>query len=732
MNWIGSRRKRAVRRFEDLDLELSDYRNEDGVERVQVRVFDSPVGGQPPGESEEVAFPETLRAAIKRLETRDLDAAGRVRLGEDLAAVLLPPAAREFFLRSLDHLNSTTGLRIRLRLGTWALATLPWEYAYVEPRGRSAGEKVSLGFLALDRRVSLVRYEILAAPKGDLAPVGASDLRLIALTAEPKGTADLALENETESIGAAVAKLTGLAFEPHHHATWADLQGALDRSAHIVHFAGHGSFEVEMGEDYGTFEGKGSLLFETPEGEADSRPAEEVALNLNQTGVRLVVLAACEGGKVDGVRAWSGIAPALARSGIPAVVAMQFRVRDDKALAFSRRFYEHLADGGSIDSAVTAARLAMFDANDAYGRDWGAPVLYLNAGDSEPFPQPEAEDLEAMPLTGRFAANAALGVGGFALAALYYLLHLEPKLSSLYLLGGASLPVLLSLVFLVVDKLFETSILASVRRALQRPGATAWLAGAAGLMFVLGLGTSSFYLIPNENNPTITSVTTSTESGALASSLDRVWPIGPETEGKIYFFRVWRPIRVTLAPGEGTGFAETTRSLFPFGSIHHDIPDDFPAKQLTLVQLAPILSIANKLWRGQARLQVSRNGEPPVAVQTPRGSVLLGDRETEMNSAIQRLADVLAGRHRQRLSEAFPAIQSAHERWVTAWQSVCTTCTEDALRFEPGDRLVIEVVQDPGADSDAPERVLFRDQVDLGEEPDGVRFVVLEEGTHDA
>lgn len=725
MSWFGRRRARAVARFENLDLELYDYQKEGGTERVKVRVFESPVGGQPPGEAETVEFPAGLRAGAKRLETRDLDTAGLTQLGEDLAAVLLPPAARTFYSRSLDHLDADVGLRIRLRLGTWALATLPWEYAYVKPQGLSAGERVTLGFLALNRRLSLVRYEILAAPKESLAPIGAGDLRLVALTAEPTGTADLDLEAETASIGQAIGNLGGLSFEPQLHATWADLQAALDHSVHIVHFAGHGSFEVEMGEDYGTFEGKGALLFETADGEADTRPAEEVALNLNQTGVRLVVLAACEGGKVDGVRAWSGIAPALARSGVPAVVAMQFRVRDDKALAFSRRFYEHLAGGGGIDSAVNAARLAMFDSKDSYGRDWGAAVLYLNAGEGEPFPQPEPTDPEAEPLTGRFAANAALGVGTFALAALYYLLHLEPKLSSLYLLGGASVPVLLSLVFLVIDKLFQTSILASVRRWLRRPGATPWLAGAAGVILLLGFATSSFYLIPNEENPAVATVEVSTDKAALASTLDKVWPIKEQAEGEIYFFKIWSPTSVTLDPGEGTGYTKKERTLFPWGSIHHRVPSGFETKPLALLLLVPETSIASKLRQRVARLQVTRNDESPVEVlPPPAGCVAIGDHKAEMESARKRYAENLGERHRTHLNDHHPAMADFHERWITAWSSICTDCSETDVTLDRQDSVLVEVLGQTGA---AEELILFKERVDLDSEDQVFRIVYMKE-----
>ena len=49
----------------------------------------------------------------------------------------------------------------------------------------SADQKTVLGFLALDRRVSLVRYEVLAQAPGTLDPVDSSPLRLVALLSSP-------------------------------------------------------------------------------------------------------------------------------------------------------------------------------------------------------------------------------------------------------------------------------------------------------------------------------------------------------------------------------------------------------------------------------------------------------------------------------------------------------------------------------------------------------------------
>jgi len=106
--------------------------------------------------------------------------------------------------------------------------------------------------------------------------------------------------------------------------------------------------------------------------------------------VRLAVLTACEVGQRDAASAWAGVVTALTHAGIPAVVGMQFRVRDRNAIAFSRAFYRALAAGQSIDAAVTDGRFAIFNLGDDDERDWGVPVLYLRAEDGVLFPQEPA------------------------------------------------------------------------------------------------------------------------------------------------------------------------------------------------------------------------------------------------------------------------------------------------------------------------------------------------------
>ena len=98
------------------------------------------------------------------------------------------------------------------------------------------------------------------------------------------------------------------------------------------------------------------------------------------------MLGACESSKADRVNAWTGIASALTRAGIPAVVGMQFAVEDSNSIAFSKSFYEALAAGQTVDEAVTEGRLAIFMRGDNDELDWGVPVLYLRAEEGVIFP----------------------------------------------------------------------------------------------------------------------------------------------------------------------------------------------------------------------------------------------------------------------------------------------------------------------------------------------------------
>lgn len=375
----------------NFDVDAFNHKPADSGDQFSVRVASSPVGEQRLNQAERVKLPLSVRQRVEALRQRKLSFAELIRLGEELGQALFPPSVRSFLSASLSRLRSDDeGLRIRLRLDTYGLAELPWEFVYLPLPDMPGERRGPEGFLALNRRVSLVRYESQASP---LAPLEAvRPLRLVALLASPQGPdyAPLDVEKERQNIAAAVKDVPALRPDFYPNATVDTLLDALVEPAQIFHFSGHGEFKGDMGDRYGSTEGAGAVILVDEAGRAKPFPAQKLALNLNARGVRLAVLTACEVGVRDAASAWAGVVTALTHAGIPAVVGMQFRVRDRNAIAFSRAFYRALAAGQSIDAAVTDGRFAIFNLGDDDERDWGVPVLYLRAEDGVLFPQEPA------------------------------------------------------------------------------------------------------------------------------------------------------------------------------------------------------------------------------------------------------------------------------------------------------------------------------------------------------
>ncbi len=351
----------------------------DGLVRTfDVRVFDSPAGEGAPVRRE---LPNDLGKALGRLDRRKLDVAGIIGLGEVLADLILPGGPREMLVESLGRLAAGEALRLRLRLPP-ELAGLPWEYLYIQ---RAHGEKDATGFLALDPRLSIVRHEALAiAAEVDAGP---RPRRLVAALASPsaEGWAPLDLGKERSVIEAATAGVPDLTVNVLPDATAEGVLDTLAAGADLFHFAGHGVFaQTGLGARPGAATGQGSLVLMNAAGGPAPMAADQLAVNLRGRGVQVVVLGACETAKRDEEHVWSGVAAALMQAGIPAVVAMQFRVWDDAAIAFARALYRALAAGLSLDEAVSLGRLQVFNLvhprQDGFWREWGVPVLYLRAG----------------------------------------------------------------------------------------------------------------------------------------------------------------------------------------------------------------------------------------------------------------------------------------------------------------------------------------------------------------
>jgi hypothetical protein len=183
---------------------------------------------------------------------------------------------------------------------------------------------------------------------------------------------------------------------------------------HIFHFGGHGVFDGVQVQPDGSFLKKGKILLEDDEGDPDfydsTTLASLLAPGAGGEGVRLAVLGACNGATRDAGGAWTGVAPALVKEKIPAVLAMQFKVGDRAAIGFMLTFYALVLNGYAVDQAVSEARRQIYrnpgpEGDWATIRDWGTPVLYLRSPDGILFPEPKELVVETGP-NGQPVVNA--------------------------------------------------------------------------------------------------------------------------------------------------------------------------------------------------------------------------------------------------------------------------------------------------------------------------------------
>jgi hypothetical protein len=374
--------------YRDMIIEASDWRRERDptrrwVGRFQVRVLHSPAGEMAPEAALRVECDYgELQARFKALGEGRLDRNALVGLGRTLALLLLPPATerdsvapRTLLAESLKQIGPDEGLRLRLRL-PHELAGIPWEYVYLDRAGGGGGMD---GFVALDPRIALVRHETLSVPAS--LPLLPGPLRVVAALADAIDLPPLNLDQEEAILTQTLTPQAGFQLDVLHHAGLSGIQAKLPGAA-IFHFAGHGLFDSES-LSMGVAPGAGGFLV------LDDQlvSGEQMALNLRGSGVRLAVLGGCETGRRDvtgmhGV--WGSLAAALVKAEIPGVVAYQFAIPDQSALQFCQGFYTALAGGLSLERAMAAGRIAIYN-QDPDGWAWGVPVLYLRTAEGQLF-----------------------------------------------------------------------------------------------------------------------------------------------------------------------------------------------------------------------------------------------------------------------------------------------------------------------------------------------------------
>ena len=297
--------------YTNLDLDLVDYDASDPAgERFNVRsqspLIDNTLRSEP------ATLPAGLRDTFRQLAAGALDSDDMVAMGKQLAGALFPPNARKLLdaCRLRQTGRDDERLRIRIRVEALALANVPWEYVFLPDPNVQAAEEGIDSFLALDPKICILRREnIPGVPSASLDPLGSGPLRILVATANPKRQTQLNTPAELGGIRAALKDIPAVAPVFIENATKLKLQTELMRGAHIFHFAGHGVFREEPGARWGELEGTGALLLVDAAGNEDRWPAPVLRNGISGRGIRLAVLAACEGAKRDSANSWSGVVP---------------------------------------------------------------------------------------------------------------------------------------------------------------------------------------------------------------------------------------------------------------------------------------------------------------------------------------------------------------------------------------------------------------------------------------
>jgi tetratricopeptide (TPR) repeat protein len=223
-------------------------------------------------------------------------------------------------------------------------------------------------------------------------------LRLLFLAPRPQGAGFLDPRSEARAVLEAAQQVGGaVQVDFLRPPTLQALDAALRRAERegrpysLVHFDGHGVYAAETGLGY--------LLFEHPDVAPHLVDANTLGTLLNECGVPLALLSACQSAAGDAEKSFSSVATRLLQAGVGGVISMSHSVLSAAAQRFAAAFYQALVEGCRIGAAVDEARRALLldprrgaMAPSAETReewltlqDWFLPVFYQQRDDAAPF-----------------------------------------------------------------------------------------------------------------------------------------------------------------------------------------------------------------------------------------------------------------------------------------------------------------------------------------------------------
>jgi hypothetical protein len=301
-------------------------------------------------------------------------------MGEDVFRFLMPGEVKALYAEG-RRAAAQAGARLRLQIDFMdapSLAPVPWELAYDPDYG---------DHLCLTDPTPLCRSVASAV----VFQHSDRPLRILGMVAKPRagGLAEandtIESEREQTSITRSLEMLDEARVTLHWttSGTRAELRRRLRNPPGgsggwgVFHYIGHGGLDDTRPD------GPEGFLLLQEAGGVDPLYASDLKrlMVTPQMTPQLVVLNCCSGAKASPGLPFSSVAARLVQGGIRAVIAMQFEVSERAAQLFSEAFYGQLAEGETIQTALTAAR------QDICARgisEWVTPALYTSGPDFAP------------------------------------------------------------------------------------------------------------------------------------------------------------------------------------------------------------------------------------------------------------------------------------------------------------------------------------------------------------
>jgi CHAT domain-containing protein len=295
-------------------------------------------------------------------------------VGRALYDWLFPPSIHTHFLRTEDVAQrQQANLRLRLRIEAGPIARLPLELLYRQEFDY---------FLAINPKTVLSRYLNLPLPAQRVRR-RTGPLHLLAIIADPTDHQTRLNPDHWEALLQAALdqpqQEKRLTLATVKQATRKAIDAALLRQKpDIIQFVGHGVYWKGKGHLALVEEGTGKSWFVDEESFANLFLGYEDHLGL-------ISLATCESAQSDDPQGFMGIAPQLVQRGVPAVVAMQYKIDIEAAKLFLEAFYTAVAARKPVDWAVQSARRAISLEFGPDNREFATPVLYMRAPDGQVF-----------------------------------------------------------------------------------------------------------------------------------------------------------------------------------------------------------------------------------------------------------------------------------------------------------------------------------------------------------